>query len=108
MEILIELMGKPLILLWMGQRNLSNLHHHLFAGGYDSLGCLSERRTGHKMITRFWSKSPGQHASQGTITEEVCQSKPKEGQSFTQMLEAGVSLRQHMYLTEPHFHKGAS
>lgn len=56
-------MGKPLF-LWMGQRDLSNLHqlHHLFAGGYDALGCLSERRTGHKMNVLLQSKAPSQHA----------------------------------------------
>lgn len=64
MGILIVLMGKPLVLLQMGQRDLGNLHqlHHLFAGGYDPLACLSERRTVHKMNLLFQSKDPGQHA----------------------------------------------
>lgn len=64
MGILITLMGKPLVLLQMGQRDLSNLHqlHHLFAGRYDPLRCLSERRTGQKMNMLFQSKAPGQNA----------------------------------------------
>lgn len=46
MGILIALMREPLVLLWMGQRNPSNLHqlHHLFAGGYDPLGCLERQK----------------------------------------------------------------
>lgn len=75
-------MEELLILPWMGQRDLSNVPqlHHLFAGGCDPLGYLSERRTGHKVNVLFQSKAPSQHPWQGTITEEVCQRKPKKGQ----------------------------
>lgn len=65
--------------------------HHLFAGGCEPMGCLSERRTGHKVNVLFQSKASSQHPWQGTITEEVCQWKLKKGQSFTQILVAVIT-----------------
>lgn len=89
MGILIALMRKPLVLLRMGQRNLSDLHqlHRLRAGGHDPLGCLSERRTGHKVNVLY----PGQEAWRGSITEDICQTKLKKDQSLAEVLEAGTT-----------------
>lgn len=47
----------------------------------------TEERTGHKMNVLY----PGQEAWQGTITEDVCQTKLKKDQSFAEMLEAGIT-----------------